>query len=796
MKYILFVFFCTPFFLFSQLSGIVLDQETKETIMGAKLIFSDGNKTSSNGEGKFWIACKDKAMPCPNSSFPVDVIISSQGYISDTITIKDTSFLTIFLKPVVSEITTVVVTAGRRSQKMEDLAISMELLKPTLIDNKGVMDLEQAVDQSPGVYAMDGQVSIRGGGGFSYGAGSRVLLLWNGIPMISGDAGDAKWNSIPMESASQIEVLKGASSVLYGSGALNGIISLTEREPTTKGETRIKIQSGLYDNPKRETLKWWTTPPTFQMAEAYHGKMYKQFGYTISTNAYTNVGYRDGETENRARVSGTLFYKPKKISGLKTGIGYNFSYQKLGSFIVWQSDTFAYTPSGGSDTSNAASTLSYSAGTRLSIDPYLKYVDEKNNKHSLKTRIYYIDNTFISKPEQNAQSVVYFGDYQFQRGWNNGITLTTGTTLSNSVVESQLFGNHKAINTALYGQYEHKIMKKLDLTAGVRLEYFSQDGTRGDSDFYFGKDSTKMPLYPIFRTAAHYKLAKYTHLRASFGQGVRYPSVAERYTRTSVGSLLVFPNPDLKRETGWAAELGIKQVVKMGTWKGLIDIAGFINQYDNMMEFTFGFYLPDSIPPSINPSNPGYIAKWLGFQAQNAEKARISGIEFSFNSEGKIGNVELQSLIGYTYMNPISLNYDSTYRASFSDSGTNILKYRFKHLAKADVQATYKHFSLGFSMRYSSFMSNIDAAFEDGLTLNGFPVIVDGKQAEILPGLKKYREEHNKGNLIFDARIGYELKENYRFGFIINNVLNAETTTRPGDIQAPRSFMLQVQMKF
>ena len=38
---------------------------------------------------------------------------------------------------------------------------------------------------------MDGQVSIRGGGGFSYGAGSRVLLLWNGVPMISGDAGDA-----------------------------------------------------------------------------------------------------------------------------------------------------------------------------------------------------------------------------------------------------------------------------------------------------------------------------------------------------------------------------------------------------------------------------------------------------------------------------------------------------------------------------------------------------------------------------------------------------------------------------
>ena len=84
----------------------------------------------------------------------------------------------------------------------------MEILKPELIDNKGLANLEEAVDQSPGVYAMDGQVSIRGGSGFAYGAGSRVLLLWNGIPIISGDAGDAKWNAVPMESASQVEVMK------------------------------------------------------------------------------------------------------------------------------------------------------------------------------------------------------------------------------------------------------------------------------------------------------------------------------------------------------------------------------------------------------------------------------------------------------------------------------------------------------------------------------------------------------------------------------------------------------------
>jgi iron complex outermembrane receptor protein len=281
-------------------------------------------------------------------------------------------------------------------------------------------------------------------------------------------------------------------------------------------------------------------------------------------------------------------------------------------------------------------------------------------------------------------------------------------------------------------------------------------------------------------------------LRASFGQGIRYPSVAERYTETSVGALNIFPNYNLRPEKGWAAEVGIKQVVKIGkNWKGLIDVAGFVNQYENMMEFTFGVFIPDTNSSlSLNPAAWNYIGNYFGFQAQNAEKARIAGVELSFNSQGKIGEVELTSLIGYTYMNPISLNKDSAYVYTFSDSASNILKYRFKHLVKADIEATWKGISLGFTARYNSFMTNIDKTFVEGIQ------VVDGSVIEILPGLDRYRAENNKGNLVFDARIGYTFLEHYRIGFVVNNLLNTEYDTRPGDIQAPRTYVLQLQLKF
>ena len=80
----------------------------------------------------------------------------------------------------------------------------------------------------------------------------------------------------------------------------------------------------------------------------------------------------------------------------------------------------------------------------------------------------------------------------------------------------------------------------------------------------------------------------------------------------------------------------------------------------------------------------------IGFRAQNAESARITGLDFSFNSMGSIGDVEIVSLIGYTYMNPISLNNDADYRSTWSDTTENILKYRYKHLAKLDVEVNYK----------------------------------------------------------------------------------------------------------
>jgi iron complex outermembrane receptor protein len=397
-------FLSIPFALISQIKGVILDEKNQEPIAGVKITLSKGQKTQTNANGEYLIV---------PTKYPVQLNFSFFGYVDDSNRItKDTTF-TKYLVAESIQIKTVVISAGRRSQEIEEVPISMEIIKPELINNKGLSNLEQAVDQTPGVYAMDGQVSIRGGGGYAYGAGSRVMLLWNGVPMLSPDIGDAKWNAIPMEQASQIEVLKGASSVLYGSGALNGIISLTEKEPIPQGKISVKLQSGIYGNPRRSSLKWWDKNPTFHLVDIYGGKAFKKVGASIGANMYLDSGYRQGESEKRFRINGSFYYRPEKFTKLRTGLSYNFQYQDVNNFILWKNDSNCYQPMDG--------TLNRQKAIRFNIDPYLKYIDSKNNKHYLRTR-YYLVTTGNSEDYKDASfAQLFYTDYQFQKKLYAGV---------------------------------------------------------------------------------------------------------------------------------------------------------------------------------------------------------------------------------------------------------------------------------------------------------------------------------------------------------------------------------------
>ena len=149
---------------------------------------------------------------------------------------------------------TTVVSANRTEQSIENTTVSIDVLPQRLLTSKSNSRIEQVIQMSPGVTIQDGQANIRSGSGWSLGAGSRVLLLVDDLPVLSPDAGGAIWNAMPMEAIEQIEIVKGAASSLYGSSALNGVIHLRTWEPSDEMRIRVNTMTEIYDQAKINSL--------------------------------------------------------------------------------------------------------------------------------------------------------------------------------------------------------------------------------------------------------------------------------------------------------------------------------------------------------------------------------------------------------------------------------------------------------------------------------------------------------------------------------------------------------------
>ena len=81
-------------------------------------------------------------------------------------------------------------------------------------------------------------------------------MLVDGFPLLAADLGDIKWDAVPLHQVERVEVIKGAGSALYGTGALGGVINVLTRDPARKPGTRFRLLSGLYSPPAHRGWRW------------------------------------------------------------------------------------------------------------------------------------------------------------------------------------------------------------------------------------------------------------------------------------------------------------------------------------------------------------------------------------------------------------------------------------------------------------------------------------------------------------------------------------------------------------
>lgn len=775
----------------AKIVGKVTDNK-KDPIFGASVIYKKditiGANTDENGNYLLEVPVGACMLICRYS-----------GMITDTffVDVKENETIThdVVLTSFVQTIDGVEVKVGKFDRPLEEQTVSLEIIRPELIENKNTRSIETALDQTPGLNILDGEPQIRGGSGFTFGVGSKVAVIVDDMPMLSGDAGRPEWGFIPVENIHQIEVTKGAASVLSGSSALSGSIHIRTAYPKAKPMTKVNVYSGLYSEPNVEGATWWNNTPLIAGANFLHTRQVKNLDVVVGGNFNYDHGYigpprtdslvfedtlsnfnEAQMSSKRARLNFNLRYRSKKYKGLSYGINGNFMMAQSNLTFAWLNDT-------------SGLYQAYPGAVFLqdqflfNVDPYLNFFTATQGKHSFRMRLLHADNKLTSN--QSNQASTYYGDYMFQKTITRlkGVDFVGGITGIYTASHANIYAgsgspNNNLLNVSAYTQIEKKVLDALNLSVGGRLEYFSLN-------------DTVTAIKPIFRAGASIKVAQETYIRTSYGQGYRFPTITERYIRTGVGNFGVFPNPDLKPESSWNAEVGIKQGLKFGKIYGYLDIAGFWQEYENTIEYLFGFW--------GNPS--GGLGDVFGFKFLNTGKSRVLGIDVSFSGKAKIGKVvDITFMTGYNYILPQTLNPDYiyatdeigreySYNSTSKDSSQRILKYRFLHNVKGDIEFVFvKKFAIGFSAKFFSKMTNMDGVIEEFENATVGPFVQNIRYID-------YYESHRFGNWIFDARISYNINEKHKIAIIGSNILNRAYSLRPLKIEPPRTIMLQYTFK-
>ena len=649
--------------LFSQnlsISGIVTDS-TNNPLPGVNVKVIGTNFGAASGvDGNYFIGNLTPA----NYSLE----FSSIGYKTKRIfslLLSDKSLkLNVILQQQPIESQQIVVTASKYAQRLADLPVSASVIHADLFEKKDINDLEDAMRYVPGVNMIDDQISIRGSSGYSRGAGTRVLLEIDGIPYYTGDTGEIIWEIIPTPEIERVEVIKGASSSLYGSSAIGGVINVITKGIGTKPVTYIKTNIGAYDKPSYSIWNWSNELRTFSGLTAAHSERIGNLGFSVSLSRLSDMSYK--QSGFYTRYIG--FFKGVYDFSTSSSLTFlaNSMNQHDGTFLYWKDSRDALVPPA-ADQGETVTSGRYMFGAI--------YKDVLSNNFFINVRGSYYRNDWADQTsaQNNSLSNLYRLEVQTNAKLFNNFILVSGVEVTADKVTSNIFSDQTANGFGIYSQADYKFRFPLSTTFGVRYDYSKLSNQIGVSAI-----SPKAGL--------NYKLTNQMSLRSSFGTGFRAPTLSEAYTSTSTGGITIRPNPNLKPESNWTFEVGANYQL---TNDIDLDAALFDNEFYNFIE------------PTVDPAD-GFV------HFENITRARIQGLEFNSNYSFLDDRIKLS--LNYTYLWARDLQLHQA------------LKYRPRHMALASLDYSIGNFDFGADFRYSSKVEQMD--FE----LVSLGVVKDGRK--------------------------------------------------------------------
>ncbi|MGA3013453.1 MAG: TonB-dependent receptor [Bacteroidales bacterium] len=755
------------------ITGIIKDVQTKEPLPFCSIALRNSFiGTNTDIEGKFKINI-------PPSKAKPQLIVSYLGYKTDTINIAPSiNNYSIFMTQTQSVMNEVVITGVSKATLIKENPVHIISISAKEIEQTNESNIIDAiVKNAPGLNAVKTGPNISKP--FIRGLGyNRVLTLYDGVRQEGQQWGDEHGIEVDAYNIEKAEVINGPASLMYGSDALAGVVSLMPSKPQISdvkesGRFFSEFQSnnGLFGNGLRISLgsKHWS----YALAVSY--RIAKNYSNTIDGRVY-NTGFQE------TNASGTILHATQN--------GYS-------SFNLTLYDNLQGIPDGSRDSLTRKFTKQIYEGTDDQIKNRPIVTNAELNSYQLSPlhqhiqhyRIYSNNHYNIGKGDvdflfafqqnirreynhptdpQQAGMFVRLNTLSYGFRYNAPSILNTEISVGiNGMYQNNLNKNATDFpipdyNLFDFGSYIYAKWKykKWTISGGVRYDIRYLQG----NNFYTRKDTitgferqVKLPdtagaylQFPSFKKTFNglsfsigstYQITNQISIKANVARGYRAPSITEFASNgLDPGAHIIYlGNRNFVPEFSLQEEVGIS-----GNFEGVSASVSMFN--NNIQDY---IYLTQLTNAQGNPIINTQGNKTYQYQQASAQ---LYGMEASLDLHPKF-------IKGFSFNNSFSMVYGFNRKAEYKDKGVNGEYLPFIPPPKllSSVNQNLKTKSTYFPAFNFRIETDYNASQNRYLALNK---------------TESYTPSYILVNIAASAEIKYSKKSTLQFQVQVNNLLN------------------------
>ncbi|MFZ4288584.1 TonB-dependent hemoglobin/transferrin/lactoferrin family receptor [Variovorax sp. HJSM1_2] len=576
----------------------------------------------------------------------------------------------------------VVISGSRTEQDPDELPMSIDVFNLKDLENGQIQDIRDVaadlpnvtVPRAPARFAIGAQTGRDQNSGFNIRGlgGNRVLMLVDGIRQPLS-------YTFPSESAvgrdyidigllKRVEIVRGATSALYGSDGVAGLVNFITKDPAdylANGKTFGGSANVGYSSDR----DGWKTGVT--MAGRGNDTLSWLFSGNLSGgDAIDNMGTNDAANSNRTTPNpekdkdqsllGKLVFTPgggQKHVFTFEHVDHKADYNLLSNITAPSTPPLTGTALANSTIASNGNTemqrdrltwdgswqLDSAAADRLRA--VVSYQDAQSREYFFQDRYSSADRSRITDYSEKSWQLNLQANKQVRMGTDAVQKITYGFDYVNSKIRNLQTGTTPAAgetyplkrfpdttesSAALYGQDEI-VMGAWSITPGVRVDHFKIDASQQG----FSNPVTSMSDTAVSpKLGALFRANEVWSVYGNYASGFKAPNAGQvnAYFANPQANYRSIPNPNLKPEKSQNFEIGTR-----GRLANLsLDVAAFTGRYKDFIEDF------QQVGGNFTAANPGI------YQSINIGKARISGFEIKGRADwGKVGDGQLSTPFAY-----------------------------------------------------------------------------------------------------------------------------------------------------